>query len=429
MSRSFGWFGGGGSVELSRDDPEYLQKKLYNIYKEKCVPLEHAYSFAKFNTSELSQADFVAPPLVMLLGQYSTGKTTMIEFLVGGKIPGSHTGPEPTTDKFTAIMRGDTPRSIPGHTACSDEGLPFKSLLTYGSSFLSKFEVAQLSSPLLSKMTFLDTPGVLSGKKQRGNRGYDYAAVTAHFAERADRIIVLFDCSKLDISDEFSDVLKSLDGQHDKVRCLLNKADHVGSQELFRVYGALLWSLGKVVNTPEVLRVFVGSMWDVPYRQHDDGTNETLFNRERESLLSDLHELPNDTKIRRINEMVKRFRAVKMHALLCSHLAAQFSWMGKEDTQRKMLFNLEDTYIELGKIHGVNVADFPDPDAFRRTVSDLRIKMWQWATIKPQLLETLDKEISRVVHPLIVLANEDAAPPDTVERTEKGEEELYQKIK
>lgn len=43
--------------------------------------------------------------------------------------------------------------------------------------------------------------------------------------------------------------MRSLDGQHDKVRCLLNKADVVDADELFRVYGALLWSLGKVCLT------------------------------------------------------------------------------------------------------------------------------------------------------------------------------------
>ena len=68
----------------------------------------------------------------------------------------------------------------------------------------------------------------------------------AHFAKQFLRK------TKLDISDEFREVVRALDGQHDKVRCLLNKADAVDADELFRVYGALMWSLGKVVNTPEV---------------------------------------------------------------------------------------------------------------------------------------------------------------------------------
>jgi len=31
-----------------------------------------------------------------------------------------------------------------------------------------------------------------------------------------------------------------------------------------RVYGAMMWSLGKVVRTPEVMRVYIGSFWDQP---------------------------------------------------------------------------------------------------------------------------------------------------------------------
>jgi hypothetical protein len=30
--------------------------------------------------------------------------------------------------------------------------------------------------------------------------------------------------------------------------------------QLMRVYGALMWSLGKVINTPEVMRVYIGSV-------------------------------------------------------------------------------------------------------------------------------------------------------------------------
>jgi hypothetical protein len=74
------------------------------------------------------------------------------------------------------------------------------------------------------------------------------------FASRSDVILMLFDPHKLDISDEFKEVITAMKGNEEKIRVCLNKADSVDQQQLLRVHGALMWSLGKVIRNPEVVR-------------------------------------------------------------------------------------------------------------------------------------------------------------------------------
>ena len=148
---------------------------------------------------------------------------------------------------------------------------------------------------MLDKLTIIDTPGILSGEKQRVQRGYDFAGVIGYafqvaqfcvcamlvvlarswFAERVDRIILLFDAHKLDISDEFKAVIEVLKAYDEKIRIVLNKADRVDAQQLMRVYGALMWSLGKVLSTPEVSRVFIGTFWNGAHQHHIKCTRST----------------------------------------------------------------------------------------------------------------------------------------------------------
>ena len=65
-------------------------------------------------------------------------------------------------------------------------------------------------------------------------RGYDFAGVLKWFAERADRIILLFDAHKLDISDEFKNAIEAIRSHDDKIRICLNKADMMTHQQLMR---------------------------------------------------------------------------------------------------------------------------------------------------------------------------------------------------
>ena len=84
----------------------------------------------------------------------------------------------------------------------------------------------------MENITFVDTPGVLSGEKQRTQRAYDFTGVTSWFAAKCDLIFLLFDPHKLDVSDEFKRVIYSLRGHDDKIRVVLNKADQVDTQQV-----------------------------------------------------------------------------------------------------------------------------------------------------------------------------------------------------
>jgi EH domain-containing protein 1 len=81
------------------------------------------------------------------------------------------------------LINGPEERTIPGNALSVHPDMPFRGLERFGVSFLSRFEGSQVPSSVLRSVTLIDTPGVLSGEKQRVNRGYDFTKVVAWFAE------------------------------------------------------------------------------------------------------------------------------------------------------------------------------------------------------------------------------------------------------
>ena len=144
---------------------------------------------------------------------------------------------EPTTDSFIAVMHHENSGVIPGNALVVDPNKPFRPLAKFGNAFLNRFVCSQIHNEILETITFIDTPGILAGEKQRVDRGYEFTRVLEWFADRCDRILLLFDVSSLDISDELKRAIEILRRNDDKIRIVLNKADSIDQQELMRVYG------------------------------------------------------------------------------------------------------------------------------------------------------------------------------------------------
>jgi len=344
----------------SKEVFNHIARGIKQIYNDSVKPVEEKFLYSHFHSPLLTDGEIGAKPMVMLMGQYSVGKTTFITHLLGRDFPGSHVGPEPTTDRFMALLHGKEEKSIPGNALALQPHLPFGSLQAHGTGFLNKFEASILPCSILERITLIDTPGVLSGEKQRIGRSYEFAEIIKWFAERTDRILLLFDAHKLDISDEFKTCIDQLKGQDDKVRVVLNKCDSVDPQQLMRVHGALMWSLGKCIGTPEVVRVYLGSFWDQPTNPVGQ-LNATLFDREKTDLIEDLKSLPKNAALRKVNEFIKRARTVKTHALIIGHLQDQMPMMfGKEDKQQELIDNLADEFNAVRNEYNIPVGDFPN---------------------------------------------------------------------
>lgn len=376
---------------------------LKKLYRSKLLPLEEFYKFHAFHSPPLDDPDFDAKPTVLLVGQYSTGKTTFIRYLLEQDFPGMRIGPEPTTDSFIVVSHGETESVIPGNALVVDPKKPFRALAKFGNAFLNRLQCSLINNKVLETLTIIDTPGILAGEKQRADRGYNFSGVIEWLAERVDSIILLFDAHKLDISDEFRAVIEAMKGYDDKIRIVLNKADMVDHQELMRVYGALMWSLGKVLNTPEVARVYIGSFWDSPL--HFD-TNRKLFELEEQDLFREIQRLPRNAALRKLNDLIKRTRLAKVHSYIISSLKQEMpAIFGKKDRKRQLIKNLGDIFAQIQNEHQISPGDFPN---LRRMQEQL--KHHDFATfhsIKPKLLETVDQMLAEDVAQLMQLMPKD----------------------
>jgi hypothetical protein len=120
-----------------------------------------------------------------------------------------------------------------------------------------------------------------------------------------------------------------------------------------------------------------------------------LFDREANDLLSDLRSLPRNSAIRKINELIKRCRQSKTHALLVSHLKSKMpGWFGKEKKQQKMLDNLVDEFREVQRKYSLPPGDFPNVQRFREQLQGGGYTLDKFPSLKAKMIEQMDHVLS-----------------------------------
>ena len=162
-------------------------------------------------------------------------------------------------------------------------------------------------------------------------------------------------------------------------------------QSLFRVYGSLMWSLGKTIKCPEAVRVYIGSFWDQPYQFSEW---KELFEHEQFELFQDLKTLPQMSASRKINDFSKRTKMAKAHALVLAELRRQMPTMSffKERKKQEIIENLENIYRRIQTEHDISAGDFPNP-----TIMKEKLGVLDWSRFrdaKKRDVEKLDKMLN-----------------------------------
>jgi len=209
-----------------------------------------------------------------------------------------------------------------------------------------------------------------------------------------------------------------LRGHDDKIRIVLNKADMVDHQQLMRVYGALMWSLGKVLGTPEVARVYIGSFWDQPLRFD---INRRLFEAEEQDLFADLQSLPRNAALRKLNDLIKRARLAKVHAFIIAALKKDMpSMFKKEQKKKRTIKKLDCLYAQLQREHQISPGDFPDIKRMKEQL--VHQDFTKFKQLDMRLLQKVDKMLAEDISKLMLMIPQEelVARKEGTDRIEGG---------
>ncbi|KAK2502829.1 hypothetical protein MC885_010807 [Smutsia gigantea] len=393
------------------DDYSVVLQRLRKIYHSSIKPLEQSYKYNELRQHEITDGEITSKPMVLFLGPWSVGKSTMINYLLGLENTRYqlYTGAEPTTSEFTVLMHGPKLKTIEGIVMAADSARSFSPLEKFGQNFLEKLIGIEVPHKLLERVTFVDTPGIIENRKQQ-ERGYPFNDVCQWFIDRADLIFVVFDPTKLDVGLELEMLFRQLKGRESQIRIILNKADNLATQMLMRVYGALFWSLAPLINVTEPPRVYVSSFWPQDYKPD---THRDLFLKEEISLLEDLNQVIENRLENKIAFIRQHAIRVRIHALLVDRYLQTYKDKMTFFSDGELVFKdiVEDPdkfYIFKTILAKTNVSkfDLPNREAYKdffgiNPISSFKLLSQQCSYMGGCFLEKIERAITQELPSLL----------------------------
>lgn len=112
--------------------------------------------------------------------------------------------------------------------------------------------------------------------------------------------------------------------------------------------------------------------------------------------MADLRSIPRGATVRKLNELVKRARAVKVHAFIISEIKERVNVMwGVRSAMDKVLSDLPGVFMAVMKKHQLVKGDFPDWRHFKERLEAQDDWKKNFHRIKPKMLEDMDTVLSR----------------------------------
>ena len=241
---------------MDRSERELLQK-LEKLLRGRIQPL-----FARYGQDiDNLTAPLRWKPLVLIIGNYSSGKSTLINELLEREV--QRVGQSPTDDSFTIISNPEKvgeEKEIPGGSVVTDERLPFECLKKFGERLSSHVRLKYVEASILENLAIIDTPGMLDSVTEK-DRGYDYLNVVGELARLSDMIILMFDPHKAGtIKETFKAIRSILPGStgEDRIFYVLNRIDECqNGPDLVRSYGTLCWNLSQMTGRKDLPRIYL----------------------------------------------------------------------------------------------------------------------------------------------------------------------------